>query len=115
MRMRKLDARSHRPMPWKNGGGTTTEIARSPETGSATTTFDWRISMARVETSGPLLVVPEGRSLDHAILEGGGESSSRSKGARGRENSVRAPRLSRSRPTSACWQRSKGARSKTST
>lgn len=39
-------------MPWKNGGGTTTEIAVSPE-GAGLDDFDWRVSMARVESSGP--------------------------------------------------------------
>jgi environmental stress-induced protein Ves len=39
-------------MPWKNGGGTTTEIAVHPE-GAGLDTFEWRVSMARVETDGP--------------------------------------------------------------
>ncbi len=39
-------------MPWKNGGGTTTEIIVSPE-GSGLDDFEWRVSMARVEGSGP--------------------------------------------------------------
>jgi environmental stress-induced protein Ves len=67
--MRKLDARSYRPMPWKNGGGTTTEIARSPEAGSLDD-FDWRISMARVATSGPFSSFA-GVDRSIAILEGG--------------------------------------------
>jgi environmental stress-induced protein Ves len=52
--MRKLDAASYRAMPWKNGGGTTTEIARAGagEAGSLDD-FDWRISMARVAAAGP--------------------------------------------------------------
>jgi environmental stress-induced protein Ves len=52
IRLTKLDARSHRSMPWKNGGGTTTEIGRYPESGTLED-FDWRVSMARVESSGP--------------------------------------------------------------
>lgn len=39
-------------MPWKNGGGTTIEIAVSPH-GAGLDDFDWRVSMARVEGSGP--------------------------------------------------------------
>ena len=50
--MRILRAADYRVMPWKNGGGTTTEIAVSPD-GAGLDDFDWRISMARVETSGP--------------------------------------------------------------
>jgi environmental stress-induced protein Ves len=37
-------------MPWRNGGGTTFEIARSPATGNE---FDWRLSLARIDRSGP--------------------------------------------------------------
>ncbi|TPI20180.1 HutD family protein [Mesorhizobium sp. B4-1-1] len=50
--MRILRAAGYRVMPWKNGGGTTTEIAVSPD-GAGLDDFDWRVSMARVETSGP--------------------------------------------------------------
>jgi environmental stress-induced protein Ves len=50
--MRILRAADYRVMPWKNGGGTTTEIAVSPD-GAGLDDFDWRVSMARVEGSGP--------------------------------------------------------------
>ncbi|RAZ90610.1 HutD family protein [Mesorhizobium hawassense] len=50
--MRILRAAGYRVMPWKNGGGTTTEIAVSPD-GAGLDDFDWRISMARVESGGP--------------------------------------------------------------
>jgi len=50
--MRVLRAGQHRRMPWKNGGGETTEIIASPE-GAGLDEFDWRISMARVATDGP--------------------------------------------------------------
>ncbi|WP_214472805.1 HutD family protein [Mesorhizobium sp. dw_380] len=50
--MRVLRAADYRVMPWKNGGGTTTEIAVSPD-GAGLDDFDWRVSMARVESSGP--------------------------------------------------------------
>jgi environmental stress-induced protein Ves len=58
-------------MPWKNGGGTTTEVAVSPE-GAGLDDFDWRVSMARVEAGGPFssfagvdrtLVVLEGQGI----------------------------------------------------
>ncbi|MGO8998715.1 MAG: HutD family protein [Polyangiaceae bacterium] len=68
--MRKLDATSYRTMPWKNGGGTTTEIARSPEVGSIDD-FDWRLSMAQVGASGPFSRFP-GVDRSIAILEGEG-------------------------------------------
>jgi environmental stress-induced protein Ves len=50
--MRILRAGRHRRMPWKNGGGETTEIIASPE-GAGLDDFDWRISMARVAADGP--------------------------------------------------------------
>jgi environmental stress-induced protein Ves len=57
-------------MPWKNGGGVTTEIAVSPP-GAGVSDFDWRISMATVAQAGPFSVFPEiDRTL--AILEGAG-------------------------------------------
>jgi environmental stress-induced protein Ves len=37
-------------MPWRNGAGTTREIAREPAAGVA---FDWRLSLATVAASGP--------------------------------------------------------------
>ena len=39
----------YRVMPWKNGGGETTEIFVSPPTGN----FDWRVSIATVNGDGP--------------------------------------------------------------
>jgi uncharacterized protein len=41
-----------RTTPWKNGNGSTTEIAAEP-TGASLDTFDWRISMAQVASDGP--------------------------------------------------------------
>ena len=42
-------------MPWKNGGGSTTEIIVSPP-GAALDTFDWRISMATIASDGPFSI-----------------------------------------------------------
>jgi uncharacterized protein len=56
--------------PWKNGGGTTTEIAVSPE-GATFDTFDWRISMARIEAAGAFSLFP-GIDRSIGILEGRG-------------------------------------------
>ena len=68
--MRILRASDYRVMPWKNGAGTTTEIAVSPE-GAGLETFDWRVSMARVETDGPFSAFP-GVDRTLAVLEGEG-------------------------------------------
>lgn len=38
--------------PWKNGGGVTTELALSPP-GATLDNFDWRLSIARIDKSGP--------------------------------------------------------------
>lgn len=47
--MHVVRASSYRVMPWKNGGGETTEIFVSPATGN----FDWRVSIAKVNSDGP--------------------------------------------------------------
>lgn len=57
-------------MPWKNGGGVTTEIAVSPA-GAALDDFDWRVSMARVESGGPFSAFA-GVDRTLAVLEGEG-------------------------------------------
>ena len=43
--------------PWKNGGGSTTEIAIAP-VGATFDNFDWRISLATIALSGPFSVFP---------------------------------------------------------
>ena len=68
--MRILRAAGYRVMPWKNGGGTTTEIAVSPD-GAGLDDFDWRVSMARVETSGPFSSFA-GIDRTLSVLEGDG-------------------------------------------
>jgi environmental stress-induced protein Ves len=57
-------------MPWKNGGGVTTEIAVSP-IGAGLDDFDWRVSMARVEGGGPFSGFA-GVDRTLAVLEGEG-------------------------------------------
>lgn len=42
----------YRSMPWKNGGGVTTELARFPEDAN-TEQFIWRLSRAEIKSSGP--------------------------------------------------------------
>ncbi|RWP45588.1 HutD family protein [Mesorhizobium sp.] len=68
--MRILRAAEYRSMPWKNGGGVTTEIAVSPA-GAALDDFDWRVSMARVESGGPFSAFA-GVDRTLAVLEGEG-------------------------------------------
>ena len=57
-------------VPWKNGGGTTTEIALSPE-GAGLDAFDWRVSMAEVASDGPFSLFP-GIDRTLTVLEGEG-------------------------------------------
>ena len=68
--MRILRAADHKRMPWKNGGGETTEIAVFPDN-AGLDDFDWRVSMARVDGDGPFSSF---RGIDRtlAILEGAG-------------------------------------------
>ncbi|MFA6153014.1 HutD family protein [Mesorhizobium sp.] len=68
--MRILRAEDHRSIPWKNGGGVTTEIVVSPA-GAGLDDFDWRVSMARVEGSGPFSQF-SGIDRTLAVLEGEG-------------------------------------------
>lgn len=70
--IRILRAADHKSMPWKNGGGVTTEIVVHPE-GSALDAFDWRVSMAQVASDGPFSAFP-GIDRTLAVLEGAGIS-----------------------------------------
>ena len=51
MHLTHLTPAKYKRMPWKNGGGTTTEILVEPQ--GATDRYDWRISIADVAQSGP--------------------------------------------------------------
>ena len=70
--MHILRAAEYRSMPWKNGGGVTTEIVVSP-TAAGLDDFDWRVSMARVENGGPFSQFA-GIDRTLAVLEGEGIS-----------------------------------------
>jgi hypothetical protein len=72
--MKLLGAADYRVMPWKNGGGTTTELFVA---GPAADRFDWRVSIATVASDGPfsrfkgydrLILCIEGEGFD---LRGG--------------------------------------------
>jgi len=56
--MRIIEPGEHRHMPWKNGGGTTTEIAIDPPDATVGGPFRWRLSIADVERSGPFSAFP---------------------------------------------------------
>jgi environmental stress-induced protein Ves len=50
-----LSARDYRRMPWRNGGGTTTELVAEPDAGGG---FLWRLSIAEVAVPGPFSDFP---------------------------------------------------------
>ena len=68
---RHLTAGDYRTTPWRNGGGTTTEIAVSPAGASVSEGFDWRLSVAEVATDGPFSSFP-GYQRSLSLLSGGG-------------------------------------------
>lgn len=55
--LKLLPAASRTPMPWKNGGGLTREVAVYPP-GSDLQDFDWRVSIADIRAAGPFSVFP---------------------------------------------------------
>lgn len=64
------------PMPWRNGGGVTRELARHPRDGD----FAWRLSVAEVASDGPfsefpgvdrILVLLSGAGMDLELLDEG--------------------------------------------
>lgn len=66
---RILRAAGRTTAAWKNGGGTTREIAASP--GATTEAFDWRVSLADVAADGPFSVFP-GVDRTLTVVEGAG-------------------------------------------
>ncbi len=75
--MKILRAANHKTMPWKNGMGSTTEIAIHPADAKLDD-FDWRVSMAQVASDGPFssfaaidrtLLVLEGNGLDLSVKD----------------------------------------------
>lgn len=57
-------------VPWKNGGGTTAQVAAFPEN-EGFETFGWRISMADVASDGPFSVFP---GIDRTLILVDGDS-----------------------------------------
>ncbi|APU32218.1 HutD family protein [Pseudomonas indoloxydans] len=75
-----LDPATARAMPWKNGGGSTVELAISP-VGAGLEDFAWRISTAQVAVDGAFSSFPDiDRSL--AVLAGNGVCLHRADGQR---------------------------------
>ncbi|WP_064576494.1 HutD/Ves family protein [Cupriavidus gilardii] len=58
------------PMPWKNGGGTTREIAAWPPA-AGLDAFDWRLSIADIAADGPFSAFP-GIDRQIVLLDGAG-------------------------------------------
>lgn len=69
--VRIVDDSQHRIMPWKNGAGTTTEIAIDPADADLGSRFRWRLSIASVQRSGPFSAFP-GYERTIMLIEGGG-------------------------------------------
>ena len=57
-------------MPWKNGGGTTFEVAMHPQSADWGS-FAWRVSIAEIASSGPFSTFP-GIDRKLVVLAGGG-------------------------------------------
>ena len=53
-----IKASDYRIMPWKNGLGTTVEIAIEPADAKAGGDFNWRLSVATIGASGPFSAFP---------------------------------------------------------
>jgi environmental stress-induced protein Ves len=68
--VRRLGSSDYKIMPWKNGGGITTEIAVYPQ-GSGLADFDWRVSIADMTSEGPFSSFP-GCERTIMMLEGSG-------------------------------------------
>ena len=85
MMIRLLTPADYRSMPWKNGGGRTTEIAAYPPA-AALGAFAWRVSIADVGRDGPFSLFP-GVDRTILLLDGAGM---RLAGA-GREAELRMP------------------------
>src|ERR1700744_1316253 len=82
-----LRSEQHRRMPWRNGGGVTYEVASSPP-GADLADFDWRISIADVETGGPFSAFPD---VDRTITLLEGEWMALPVGGRGHRFGLREP------------------------
>ena len=69
MAMHFFDLASTPSMPWKNGGGSTQELACWPP-GADMNSFEWRVSLATVDRPGPFSAFP---AIDRQIMLLGGD------------------------------------------
>ena len=76
--IRLVQPSEHRVMPWKNGFGTTTEIAIDPPDADVGGRFRWRLSIADIQRSGPFSAFPgyqrtikviSGHGMDLAVAD----------------------------------------------
>jgi hypothetical protein len=81
MNISKLGPGDFRVMPWKNGGGSTTELLIDPPGATLASGFRWRVSMATVADSGPFSSFP---GIDRTLLLLQGEGMELDHGAHGR-------------------------------
>jgi environmental stress-induced protein Ves len=70
MSVHYFDRAALTPMPWKNGGGVTREIACYPP-GAGMNDFEWRVSIATIAADGPFSVF-DGVDRVITLLEGAG-------------------------------------------
>ncbi len=78
--IRILSPAEYRVMPWRNGAGTTTEVAvEPPGARMANAAFHWRLSIADVTASGPFSLFP-GYERTILLLEGQGMTLLRPEG-----------------------------------
>lgn len=69
MRLRVLGSADFRVMPWKDGGGVTTELLIHPEGATVAGGFLWRLSRATISASGPFSAFP-GMDRSLCVLSG---------------------------------------------
>lgn len=79
MSLQRFDRATLAATPWKNGGGTTREIACWPP-GAGMDDFQWRLSIATIAASGPFSAFP-GVDRIIALLDGPGVRLATSDGA----------------------------------
>ena len=63
--MQRFDLNQIPHSPWKNGGGSTREIACWPQ-GAGMDSFGWRVSVATIAQAGPFSAFP---GIDHALQQ----------------------------------------------
>jgi environmental stress-induced protein Ves len=57
MTRHRFDLQDLHATPWKNGGGLTREVLWQP-TGASLDDFDWRVSVAQIDSDGPFSAFP---------------------------------------------------------